>query len=93
MQQLTEQIQQLHIRIHSVLQPQLNELSEQMQTALFNCNHVTQPEYYAGLQNQQIILSQTMKQAQSEYNTATYQYQYYQQLMPVHNQQRQQQHG
>merc|ERR1712228_507182 len=68
-----------------------NELSEQMQTALFNSNHITQPEYYAGLQNQQLILSHTMKQAQTEYQTLSYQYTYYQNIAIQSHQQQQQQ--
>ncbi len=57
MQTLSDQRSQLQLRITSILQPQLQELSDQMQAALFNCNHVTQPEYYQGLQNQHILLT------------------------------------
>ncbi len=74
MQTLSDQRSQLQMRITSILQPQLSELSDQMQAALFNCNHVTQPEYYQGLQNQHLLLTQNMKDTQSQLNTITYQY-------------------
>ena len=77
---VTESIQHTTMKM-GLVQQQINDTSEQMQTALYNQNHLTQPEYYQGLQNQHMMLTQQMKQLQTEYHQYQYQYGCYQQYL------------